>query len=182
MTFNEYKYWNTRLHPTSQDDEYTDTHLKYISKHILGAERLLDFGPGIGRTLSAYKGIGYVEGYDVSTRYKKYALKRASELGLPFIYTINTSGDLTYIPYEDKWFDVVVACTVLLHQKPENIIFVMKELIRISKKVIVITWMGVTTASYSFSHDYFEICKEQGWIMSNIKYFKSQIFFCYAGK
>jgi len=180
MTYDEYKYWSTRLYPTSRDAEYIDANLEYISKCVLGAERLLDFGPGIGRTFSAYQGVGYVEGYDISTIYKERAIERASKLGLTFVLTINTSGDPTYIPYDDKWFDVVIASDTLLHQKPENIVFIMKELIRISKKVVVITATGISSSPHCFYHDYLEICRAQKWTMHTIEYFKEQIFFCYA--
>lgn len=180
FVYDEYDYWNTRLHPSSRDVEYIDANLEYISKCVLGAERLLDFGPGVGRTFSAYQGVSYVEGYDISTVYKERAIERASKLELTFVHTINTSGDPTYIPYDDKWFDVVVASNTLLHQKPENIVSIMKELIRISKKVVVITAAGFSGTPHCFYHDYLKICLEQKWIIYDIEYFKKQIFFCYA--
>jgi len=191
--YNEYRYWNEREFPTSEDGKYHGAHLGYLHKHMAGVDRVLDFGPGIGRTFTAYRGIGYVEGYDISHIYKDQAMKVARELGLTYVFTLNTSGDTAYLPYDTKWFDVAVACSVLMHQRPQKVVHVMRELARVAKKVVVMAWMDTVSPfdipdepprmdSHCFHYNYPGICGARGWNIIDMKRFERQVFFTYANE
>ena len=191
--YDEFDYWGKRTHPTSEDELYTDAHVEYIRKAIADAKNVLDFGPGIGRTFAAYKGIGHVEGYDISEIYRERAMKAAMELGINYTSVLNTSGNPIYLPYFDKQFDAAVACSVLMHQRPQYIVPVMKNLVRVAAKVAVMAWMSrlnyftphrnIEEEHYYmhiFNYDYFQICKENKWRVSDIEYFREQVFFTYT--
>lgn len=193
--YNEFEYWNKRIYPTSEDELYTEAHLDYTRRAVEGKDRVLDFGPGLGRLFAAYQGIGYVEGYDISERYERYAVTKALGLGLTYVSTLNISGDSTHIPYDDKQFDVAIVCAVLMHQRPQHIVQVMGSLAQVATVVAVMASLnkdevyvshdGAKEGDYDthcFNYDYIQICEENGWVMSNIEYFKEQVFFTYSEK
>ena len=193
--YDEFDYWAKRGHPTSEDELYTDAHIDYIRRMTTGADRILDFGPGIGRTFPAYAGTvpsPLVEGYDITEQYRERALKAAMELNIAYVSVLNTSGDPAYIPHLVKVFDVAVACSVLMHQRPQHIVPVMRNLARVASKVVVMAWM--TKAGYFtphehmeekdyythiFNYNYFLICNQNGWVVTDVEPFREQIFFTY---
>ncbi len=195
--YDEYAYWNRRHHPTATDMpfETTQKHIAYTKKHVAGAKRVLDFGPGIGRTFEAYIGTEFVQGIDISLLYDKRVKDAAKHLDLNFDLKYITLGDLDCLPYGDGEFDCAVASEVLLHLRPQNILKVMKELIRVAKKVIVISWMvdvGIafetpaappkSNINHCFHYNYPEICKSNGWVIRDMQRAERQIYFVYQRK
>jgi len=188
--YDEYTYWNKRRCPTTRgmSSETTQKHIDYIKKHVVGAKKVLDFGPGLGRTFEAYLGVKFVQGVDISLLYDKQVRDVAKALGINFDLRFITGNDL---PYTDAEFDVAVASSVLLHKQPQNILEIMKELVRIAKKVVVISWQVDNMAfdkpgvpkpgpDYQFHYSYPDICKTNGWMMEDISRIEDSICFVYT--
>ena len=180
--YDEVKYWNTRKNPNSPGSEETD--VAYLRKHLEDSEIIvLDFGPGVGRTFDAYDG-QMVCGYDITRQYATQVWKRAFNAGI-FYFPV-FAKEIGELPFLGKFFDVAVCCEVLHHQRPENIEFIMKDLLRVSNKVIVVAYHdpGVafdkeTTHSHCYNHDYKGICERNGWAMTDVLQSDNQLFFCY---
>jgi len=175
--YNVIDYWSKRPDPNSSD--ISKFSFDYVVNHIGFGYTVLDFGPGTGRLLAAYTKSSYVEGYDITDRHCQVLYKKSKKLGLDFYF--RSSNKIEELPYIDKRFDVAVAVQVLLHQKPENIEFIMSELIRVSCRVIVITWMekgnNIKNSSHCFNHDYLKICKDNNWrVIDFIKYNRQGLF------
>ena len=50
------KYWNQRDDPNSKnpDERNTKMHINFVNSNIGIDDKILDFGPGVGRVLPAY--------------------------------------------------------------------------------------------------------------------------------
>lgn len=181
------KYWSGRAVPNQPGiDIDTSKHIEFLKKHIGSCKSILDFGPGTGRLFEAYVGSSCVEGYDVADRHKSELIRISNELGIKFRFTL--AKGVGNMPYIDKQFDLSVAAEVLLHQKPGDIRVIMSELVRVSNKAIVITWMedgaldGRKIFPHCFHYNYIDICNECGWDMRDFTRYKRQIMFVYEEK
>ena len=192
MIYDEVKYWNSRKNPNSASEKSTKKHISFIRKYIQDNKYILDFGPGVGRTFSAYENLNVkVEGYDISNKYAKQVMLKSKSLNMDFNLTIG--NEIKDLPYEDNTFDCSVAISVLIHQKPNHIISVMKELVRVSKRVIVVSWYEpvrsfanlnkiVNSNEYCFNYDYPDICKSNKWHIIHKHIEDKQIFFVYESR
>jgi len=185
------KYWNERENPCSTViEKITNPHLNYLKKQIVGCKNILDFGPGYGRLFEAYEGIDEVVGVDVTGQHEKKLKEAAKKYGFDFNLIIRTDN-FSKIEYPNKYFDAVVVVEVLFHQPPDVIEFVMKELNRISQKVVVVTGMNLSkkfdelgkyipSDQYCFTYDYYKICKKNKWNIRNEERIKTQLMFVYS--
>lgn len=190
--YSEFEYWNKRTYPTdpNMEMETNKRHIDYIRKHVVGSKSVLDFGPGIGRTFEAYEGIPYVEGCDISRLYENTAKKVAKEVGFDFKLIHLDLSEVGKLPYRKKQFDVAVASEVLLHQRPENILKVMRELVRVARKVVVISWGedrvpfripgdASEGPNHCFHYDYRRICQDEYWAVKDFQAVDRQVYFVY---
>lgn len=191
MSYDELTYWRGRPNPTSEDEIYLQSNLDFLTRNINPGETVLEFGPGIGRTLPIYTlvPVKSVHFCDISNVYYDRLLQACMMFNIPFsgFDLLNHVGSLYY---PSKEFDVVIASQVLLHQRPINIIPVMSELARVGKRVVVITWWNPDTKCNTpgvegewptgqFHYDYEQICSSQGWYIDHIARFKDQSYFVY---
>ena len=185
--YDVYRYWNKRIEPASAPEDYTRETINYIEKHLDDCKYILDFGAGIGRTFPAYNNIDKVIACDISTLYSERILEESKKY--PFEFELNIINFMDKLPYEDKQFDAVVCSTVLLHQMPDDLVFIMSELVRVGKKVIVISkydvnlpfdeiWQPVENKRrYNFNYDYYKICRECKFTMKDPVQYKRNLFF-----
>ena len=165
------EYWNNRENPNSKNpnERNTQLHIDYVNSNIDEQDKILDFGPGVGRILPAYYRKNKITGYDISSKYKERLLKAAENEKIDLELVIETKK-ITKFVFSDGSFDCCVSISVLLHQPPEQIANVMCELARIGRKVIIISWYDPTKSydrigderdetKFSFNHNYQEICK-----------------------
>jgi len=182
--YNEIKYWNKRKNPNSKEGSYNlpVNYLKYIKKHLEGCNYVLEFGPGVGRVFAAYGLLKQLECFDITNRHLAALSSAAKKYNFKMNFTLGYEVGVT--PYKDKEFDATVVCQVLLHQNPNNIIKVMTELLRISNKVIVVSWRedgkSIGSGGYCFNHDYLKICNDAEWQTSDIRYDSKHIYFIYT--
>lgn len=183
MSYDEISYWKNRVKPNApaaDAPEFVKQHLRYIKKHLRNCKTVLDFGPGEGRLFAAYAGLNRVEGFDLTDIRKDSLISQARKYNLNFNLTVEEI--VGCLPYSDKEYDAVVATEVLLHQRPENIDRVMLELVRVGKKVIVITWYepdNDNKSKHCFNHDYYNICARLKLTMSDVKQAGKKLFFIY---
>ena len=191
MDYDEIQYWNKRRYPSNlnMSADMTLRHIQYIKSHVNGLSKVLDFGPGIGRTFSAYEHVGLVEGYDISELYADQAKEAAKGYGFQYLHR-TIPIHLDRLPYEDDEFNVAVASEVLLHQTPMNILKIMGELVRIAERVVVISWQEDKTffsqpgnktegMNHCFHYDYEGLCRDNGWKVYDVERKDRQIYFVY---
>ncbi len=97
----------------------------------LGLDRILEVGCNLGLQLKYLQKIGYKNLYGIDVQ--KRIIKKSHEL-FPNIETIVASA--LSIPFDDKCFDLVFTSGVLIHIAPENIVQVMSEIVRVSRRYI----------------------------------------------
>lgn len=129
MSYDPQAYWAARKNPAPEP--LPGYAADYITRHIEGAETILDFGIGEGRLLPLY-GDRAVTGCDIVFR----------DLPVPMIY----------YPYGD--FDAVIASKVLLHIEPEQIEWYLYQLAQCGEKVVVYDTVGPCGAAHNFNHDF----------------------------
>lgn len=163
-------YWNSRKNPNNMEGTASqrvafDTH--YIAARVRLASCVLELGPGVGRTLAAYKPNTVVTTLDLSRSYATELEEKASALDLTLDqHYLGSPGDA--FPFADKSFQVGVASQVLLHVPPEFIEHTISELTRTCNELTIITAYrhGEPTVSsrvkHVFNHDYFNLFSALG--------------------
>ena len=183
------EYWNKRKDPCSNNiEKFTKMNKDYVQKHITDCKVILDFGPGYGRLFSSYINVNKVVGVDVTEQHKEKLMIEAKKQGFEFDLICNDGN--SNLNFKDDQFDAVVSSQVFLHQPPHIIENIMKELIRIGKKVIVISYMNekeryeqvgvkVVDHRYCFNYDYRRICEKNKWIIEDENKYNNQFMFVY---
>lgn len=141
MTYNKVTYWSNRPDPNNDFcRSTTPNHISIVKPHIPNNSKTLEYGPGQGRMVSLYKDCPPVSFYDITNNYKSRTETKCKEKEIEIEqYVIDSSGQIK-TPFKTNEFDIVCAFEVLLHSPSAEIEDVLKELARIGKKVIVITW------------------------------------------
>jgi FkbM family methyltransferase len=189
--YNIVEYWNKRDNPCSTKiDEITMNHINFLKTNITGCKTVMDFGPGYGRLFEVYKNVDKVVCVDVTEKHKEKLNKQSKKYCFDFEFLCKTDI-LSKFKYKDKHFDAVVTSEVLFHQTPNVIEKIMKELLRISQKVVVITLMNLNknfdsygsykpSNKYCFNYDYYQICKRNNWNIRNEERVGNQLMFVYS--
>lgn len=164
------EFWNNRKHPNSdkrsewQKFRY-DLHANFIEKNIRGCNKILDFGAGKGGFFKLYNklGIKKVISYDISDSFEEAILERGTKFNFNHMHIVNK----VLVPKFNFKVDAVVCCNSLQHSRPENILDVLKELKRVSNKIIGLESFWLENAykpdRHWTAHNYPEICKKMGW-------------------
>jgi uncharacterized protein YuzB (UPF0349 family) len=166
LGYDPHSYWSKRVDPNSArgyQPEYLDVDVGYIQEHTKDCEKILDFGPGVGRCFGAYNKNQEIKGVDLTSNYHDKAYASAKSLGLNFELVV--CPDTTKVPWPDKYFDSAVICEVLLHQPTlDAVTNILKELLRVCHKVVIINSMvGKNTSKHCFAYNLAELAKDNGW-------------------
>jgi len=89
--YNEWSYWRSRSDPNNRngwDEEQRQRDIEYIRRYTSHDDDVLEFGPGVGRTLEAYYGRAKISGYDITGNYEHDLQRRAREIGLGVDLTV----------------------------------------------------------------------------------------------
>lgn len=169
------KYWSDRIFDNSnsrsgwQPFRYK-IHENFIRQHIDGCKKILDFGAGQKSYFPLYEemGIEKVITYDITNVFKDDIIKYGKEFNFKHDHIVKR----VLVPkFKDMKVDAVICCNVLQHSRPEHVVKVMKELYRISNKIIGLELYDPSRENkdhiHFFTYDYPKICEENGW---NIKY------------
>ena len=158
MNYNKIAYWNTRHEPNNDFcKSNTHKHIEAVKPFIDKNQNILEYGPGTGRMLELYKDQSHISFFDISDNYKERLKHNCQSQNLNIQQHIIQKDTAIKTPFKNDEFDIVCAFEVLLHCPEGEIEEVIRELSRIGKKVIVITWYtnGETISSdYCFTRDY----------------------------
>lgn len=98
----------------------------------LSIENILEVGCNLGNMLNKLQAQGYKNLYGIEVQ--EYAVEKSKQL----TKNINIiQGSALELPFKDDYFDLVFTCGVLIHIKPDDIVSVMMEIHRVSKKYIL---------------------------------------------
>lgn len=162
--YDELENWTDRSMPNDgiayEENRLQET-VDFIFDKVKDKKKVLDFGPGIGRTFSVYDTGQYISGYDISDNYVSRVTTEAEELGLDYHHCVHPVTAGTRLPYSDDEFEIVVASLVLQHQRPDHIEQVLKELLRVSPLVVAVESKD-NNALGCWAHDYCSISDSIG--------------------
>lgn len=164
MSYNKIEYWNNRNDPNNDFcRSITYKHIKVVKPFITKNLNILEYGPGIGRMTELYKNQSHINFFDISSKYEERLKQKCHDQGLKIQQHIIQKDITIKTPFKDNEFDIVCAFEVLLHCLEYEIEGVIKELSRIGKKVIIITWYknGKTLNSgHCFTRNYKNLIKK----------------------
>lgn len=109
----------------------TDMNLLFLDKMDKDNCRILEIGCNVGNQLRLLQEMGFKNLYGIELQ--NYAVERAKEL-TSNINIIQASAE--DIPFKDGFFDLVFTSGVLIHISPENVVKILDEIHRCSKKYI----------------------------------------------
>lgn len=163
--YNPAQYWSKRLEPnserTNKDEEEKNRHVQFIKKNILDCQRICVLGPGIGRLVESYdnKDVTFV---DIHESYKDRLLGACKAFNISHSFTKVAS--LSNLPFENSAFDTAIFSLVLLHVPHKEIEGVLRESIRVAKRLVVIDVCPdyQTSASHVFTHDFQSLARKIG--------------------
>jgi len=165
MTYNSKEYWNNRKNP-NKGSEPEEVDKKFIPKFLKGygeEDMVLEFGVGVGRMFPFYKNM-YVVGVDFASQYQQQCEDKAKECELSdydhHIIDIHKEG----LNSRDNGFTKGLLIKVLLHAPHDEAITILKEMGRVCKEVLVISYNGKAEglASHCFKHDYRKMLEDLG--------------------
>jgi len=116
--------------------------------------RLLDFGCGTGRMFPVWADIPHVYAYDIAESQR--AVAQQVDPGV-IVVCPNGSGP-NILPLSSSACDVVASCEVLLHIKPENLLAMLMDIVRVLRPggrfAVITAPSGECDAGHNFNHDY----------------------------
>lgn len=166
MSYNPKTYWDTRKDPNSYETNHNQIILSeersFLKSETIGVNEICVIGPGDGRILDSYidKKITFV---DITENYKEKLLNKflsgGQELSDFTFFKVENINNLSF--FTDNQFEALICSHVLLHVRKEDIESTIKELSRVSKKIIGIAPFSPykTSANHVFVHDYEKICE-----------------------
>lgn len=176
IKYNPITYWNKRENPNNKEGE-NPARIKfdvdYISRHTRNENKILELGPGIGRTISAYNESQNITTLDISHKYSTQLTHAIERSGLSVEQKYLTDLDCDF-EEADGAYEVGVCCQVLLHIPPQSIAHMLSEMIRVCSKIVIITSYKHGTPVISsrlthvFNHDYITLCTELGCVMNDV--------------
>lgn len=171
-------YWNFVYGDGRKSNDETESQ-RVLTKILvdkiksLGGKKILEIGCGYGRIFNYFDRKEYeLNGIEQNDKWADYAKSTANI----------TIGDIRKgLPFPDNTFDVVYTYHVLMHIKPEDITFIFREMMRVSKSHIVVL-EGIESDFHMFTHDYRHISDSGLASSETIKYGKKTYFFGYWTK
>jgi ubiquinone/menaquinone biosynthesis C-methylase UbiE len=145
-------------------EQYRQAQRQFFSALIakLRPRRLLDFGCGTGKLFPVWVSVPEVHAYDRAQ--SQIDVARREVLWVrpdnPYHVLHYVAGERAEVPYDDDYFDLIVAAEVLLHILPADIRPLLDELRRICcGHLAVVTAAPFTNpAAHCFDHDYAALC------------------------
>lgn len=159
--YNSFEYWNERKEPNKYN-HIMDYEKREITPFVKDCKTVLDFGCGIGRTFPLYED-KQVTGVDFSAIYKDRCDARYNHI----VHNVHDSN----LPFHKNTFDKGLLIKVLLHAPENEVKTILKEVGRVCKEVMLISYYGNldVLAPHVFKHEYIDIIKDLGF---KVKYQK----------
>ncbi len=154
-SFDPVAYWNARPNPNASPVA-PDWMKRFVSDHVARVTRVLELGPGVGRTLDVYRPGQRITTLDLSRLYAGKLAARAEDLGLTLEQHWLDHPDAPF-PFEDRAFDCAVCVQVLMHVPPAHIAHSLGELARVATQAVIVTTLNpgwTDRVRHCFNHDY----------------------------
>lgn len=161
------QYWEARGGSSYRDytespgyRHYRDAQFAFFRRLIatLQPDRLLDFGCGSGKLFPLWESVPHVDGYDRARSQVEIARVEAFRVRASNPYRVMhcLAPERADTPYDDDYFDLVVAAEVLLHVLPEDVDALVAELHRVCRGhlAIIVPAPFDNPAPHCFDHDY----------------------------
>jgi hypothetical protein len=158
---------------------------QYIHDAVDGLSPVFELGPGVGRTLHAYRRGQEIMTLDLSRTYEDRLARNAGRFGLSVARHYLEDPRASY-PFETGFFAIGVASQVLLHVPPSLIEHTLSELMRVSRKLVVISLfchgqpVSGRWGNHVFNHDYPELFSRFDWELNNVVTNEGRI--CFTAK
>ena len=163
MDYDPLSYWNARKNP-NKSDQAPGWLLRYATAHTAGQPRILELGPGVGRTFDIYSAGQEVTTLDLSRQYAETLAARARERGVT-LHQHFLDDPAARFPFEDGAFELGVCLQVLMHVPPQFIEHSMGELARVCRRTVIVAGVNEAwnaKAVHCFNHNYLRICGSIG--------------------
>lgn len=163
------QYWKDERSPTMKDEwdidplsfEYGNNVQEFLLNHIKNSQTILEYGCGFGRILKLlnekYNNSIKMYGVDISQKLLEDA---KINIGNDNVSLKQVDGE--HIPFPDKFFDLSYTSGVLTHVPEKDYRKICKELIRVTKHIIIHIEYS-TTYSIKFPHKYKKFYNERGY-------------------
>lgn len=173
-------YWNSRPDPNNAEGNSAprvENDVGFIRKHLGSAKHVLDLGPGVGRTWTAFDAGLTVQTLDVARQHAGRLAEIARTRGFS-LEQAYLDAPLDRFPFADRRFDVGICCQVFLHQPPEVFAHSIAEFSRVSARLILISGFHSTfpdvakaaiKADHVFSHDFIAAVQSLGRTITDVQ-------------
>lgn len=165
------KFWDGWAESFIKDDWQVQEHAQHswILKNVKkeNPEKILEIGCGFGRNLKFLIRNGIspenLTGVDISKKMIKLAKSHVANSKVKVLV-----ADAQELPFEDKYFDLVLIHGLFMHVAPKNIKSAVNEAIRVAKKTIInieqnyLPEKSDRSRNYTFIHDYKKLYSEKG--------------------
>jgi SAM-dependent methyltransferase len=190
LAYDPMRYWNARQNPNAdvgEEKTRLEFDTNYIRRNISTGERILELGPGVGRTLRAYVPNTEVTTLDISRIYQEELSAFASSLELR-LEQHYVSSMFEPFPFSDQEFDVGVSFQVFIHQPPAIFAHSFSEMLRVCRRLIVSVGLHLNTrgskkarARHVFNHDYISEGARNRKLLSNVLVRDGVLYFVVHG-
>ena len=170
-SFDPHKYWQNRgtSYPATSDKiaGEMDVMAAWIAMHT---SSILDVGSGWGRVYLYLKERGLTGAYkmvDFVDSMREGCQKRTGILP--------DKWDGKFLPYADKSFDLVLSVEVLLHVPPADIVRILAEHARVSRRWLYIVTVGTCykpLGAHCFWHDYLRLFSDTRLYVADAHFFR----------
>jgi ubiquinone/menaquinone biosynthesis C-methylase UbiE len=136
-------------------------HVNFIKDNISDCQKICDLGPGTGRLVESYAGKD-VTFMDIHEGFRSRLYESCKRNNVS--YSFKLIEHLSNLPYGDNSFDAIVLSLVLLHVPHKDIEGVIREVLRVTDRLIVIDVCPDyrTSALHVFTHDFYELARKNG--------------------
>lgn len=177
--YDPWVYWNRRENPINSNKVNREIS-EFLKRGLRDRREVFELGAGTGRLFPFYSGKSLTT-LDLSRGYESECLRRAEEYDV----SINQNfydDPLSPFPFQDRQFEVSLAVQVLIHVPFYAIDHTFKELLRVSKELIVISgynkkWPNrsdqIKRNQYCFNHDYIDLVERCGASIVEYKFTQS---------
>lgn len=151
-TATAYKHWDNQWQDSQARQEWLVPETA-VTKFLptlkeTNVKRILDLGGGVGRHALLFASLGYqVSMTDLSSHGLNFARNKAKEAGIELSAHL---ADMATLPFQDEFFDYVLAWNVIYHGTREDLLHSLHEINRVLREGALFQATLLTKANHNF--------------------------------